>query len=172
MRLILLIVILLVLAAVQNEIGRDPCQKTIDQASHLPSGDHLRIDELTVQLEYQINYLRGIQPLLNVASQGHLIDTNLIYRQILQFVLQTQLGWLVLDAKVDRNDYSAGRQSREGLDTTLRLHVHAAIIVNVQRIRAGVLNHKICTVSSWLPSLRVSCVRNTHFKIAFDYCDI
>ena len=87
-----------------------------------------------MQLENEVHNLRGIQALLDVAGQGDLVDTNLICRQILQLVLEAELGWLILHAEVDRHDDRAWRQRCKRLDAPLRLHVHAAVVVKIERV--------------------------------------
>lgn len=82
-RLVFFVVLTIILASIQNELGGDPSKQTIDQACDLPAGDDLGVDEVMVKLEDEVNYLSCVHALLNVASQGDLVDTDLIGRQLL-----------------------------------------------------------------------------------------
>ena len=73
-------VILLVEISVHNNIWRNSRDKAIDESSDLSSSDDLGVDEIAMQLEDEIDNLRRVHPLFNVAGQGDLIDTNLIHR--------------------------------------------------------------------------------------------
>ena len=74
---------MIIIASIQNELGGDPSQQTIDQACNLPAGDDLGVDKLMVQLKDKVNYLSCVHALLNIAGQGDLVYTNLICWQLL-----------------------------------------------------------------------------------------
>jgi len=84
-----------------------------------------------MQVKDQVDNLSVVHPLLNVLSQTHLIDADLV-RQTVQLVLETKLRGPILDAKVDGPDDSTSRQRLEGLDTALRFGMHRAVVVNVE----------------------------------------
>ncbi len=89
---------------VHNKIGGDAGQKAINEAGDLATGDDLWVDELSVQVEDEVDDLSRVHALLDVASQGDFIDAKLLTWKDVQLVFKTELGWLVLDAKVDRDD--------------------------------------------------------------------
>ena len=62
-----------------------------------------------MQFKDQINDLRRVHTLLDVAGQGYLVDTYLIRWLVLQLVLESKLCRLILNAKVDRLHNSSGR---------------------------------------------------------------
>lgn len=116
---------------VEDQIGRHLRDKAIDKANNLPACDNLRINEVTMQVEDQVNNLGRIHALLNVASKGHLVNADLVGEAI-KLVLKAQFRWLVFDTKVDRLYDRTWRESSERLDAALRFGVHRAIVVNVE----------------------------------------
>ena len=62
-----------------------------------------------MQFKDQVNDLRRVHTLLDVAGQGDLVDTYLIRWLVLQLVLESKLCRLILNAKVDRLHNSSGR---------------------------------------------------------------
>lgn len=79
---------------VQNKLRRHFCQQAINQSSDLPSGDHLWIDEVAVQVKDQIDNHSRVHTLLNVAGQRYFIDTKLV-RHACKLIFKTELRRLV-----------------------------------------------------------------------------
>ena len=102
------LVFFVLVGPVQQEVGGHLSQQAVDQPHDLSAGDHLGADEVAVQVEDKVDDLRRAHALLDVAGEGHLIDADLV-GQRRQLVLQAQLGWLVLDAEVHRNNHGTGR---------------------------------------------------------------
>ena len=160
--------VLPILRPVQDEFGGDLHEQAVDEAGDLSARDDLRTDKLVVQLENEIDYLSCVHALLDIARQGDLIDANLIFRQIRQLVLETKLGWPILDAEVDRNDDSTWGKSSECFDAALGFHVDT--VVGIEGVLARVLRHEVLrTRPLSFRTLRMRRVRNcrtcaSHFK--------
>ena len=82
-----------------------------------------------MQLEDQVDDLGRIHSLLDILSKRHLVNANLVWQGI-QFVFEAELGRLILHSKVDGDNHGTSRQSSEGLDTALRLHVDTAVVID------------------------------------------
>ena len=88
----------------------------------MPASDNLGVDEILVQVKDEVDDLRRVHPLLNVACQCHLVDANLVGQGV-NFVLEAQLRRLVLHSEVDGDDDGAFGKRGESLYTSLRLSV-------------------------------------------------
>ena len=107
---------------VENEFWSDSGQQAIDQTGDLPPRDHLRIDKVPMKVKDEINDLCSGHSLLNIAREGHFVDTDLL-GCALNVVLEAQFCGFVLHAEV-RWDYNGTRwKTSECFNASLAFHV-------------------------------------------------
>ena len=73
--------------------------------------------------------MRCVHALLDVARESDLVDAKLLTGQSVQLVLEAKLCRLILDSEVDGDHTGAVWQRSIRLDTSLRAHVNATVVL-------------------------------------------
>ena len=120
-------ILLVFSSSVENEFWGHAGKQAVDEASDLSASNDLWIDEITMKFKDEVNDLRRVHALLDIASQRDFIDADLIAKAI-QFILKPKLGRLILHAKIDRDYHGIWRQLCERLDTLLRSRMITATV--------------------------------------------
>ena len=71
-------VLLVIILSIMQNLGCCLSQEPIDETDNLPASNHFRVDEVTVQIEDEVDDLGRVHSLLNVSNKRHFIYADLI----------------------------------------------------------------------------------------------